>query len=132
MSSAAIALVESIYTAFAAGNVPAVLAAFDASIVWNEAEGFPYSDGNPYQGPAAVLAGVFARLPQDWRDFQVEVKELAGGPDMVVMLGRYRGWNRASGRELNVQCSHTWWVRGNKVVRFQQMVDTAAVARALG
>jgi len=32
---------------------------------------------------------------------------------------------------LDVQCAHTWWIRDGKIVRFQQMVDTARAAATL-
>jgi ketosteroid isomerase-like protein len=134
MSSApspALARVRELYAAFAAGDVPAFLAALDPEIRWNEAEGFPYSDRNPYVGPEAVVTGVFARVPADWDGFRIEIGEIVGGPEVVTMLGRYKAQSRATGRTLDVQCAHTWWLRAGKVVRFQQMVDTAGVAAAL-
>jgi ketosteroid isomerase-like protein len=129
--SPALELVRGLYAAFAAGDVPAFLAALDPEIRWNEAEGSPYFDGNPYVGPEAVVAGVLARIAADWDGFEVAVGELVGGPEVGTMLGRYRGKSRATGRALDVQCAHTWWLRGGKVVRFQQMVDTAGFAAAL-
>lgn len=124
-------LVRAIYDAFAAGDVPTFLGHLDPGIVWNEAEGFPYADRNPYVGIDALVVGVFARLAEDWADFRVVPGEFVGGPEVVTMLGRYQGKSKATGRPLDVQCAHTWWLRGGKAVRFQQMVDTAAVARAL-
>lgn len=55
-------IIENMYKAFSVGDVPAVLSAMDDHIVWNEAEGNSYADGNPYKGPDAVLNGVFTRL----------------------------------------------------------------------
>jgi ketosteroid isomerase-like protein len=130
--SKSIDVVRSIYRAFAAGDLPAVLGHLDPEIQWNEAEGFPYSDGNPYVGPEAVVAGVFARLSKDWDGFRVEVGEIVGGDEVVTMLGRYKGRAKKSGRPLDVQAMHTWWLRTGKAVRFQQMVDTAGVAANLG
>jgi ketosteroid isomerase-like protein len=126
-----IELVESLYAAFAAGDVPAFLAHLDPEVVWNEAEGFPYAQGNPYVGAEAIVAGVFGPLLTEFEDFQVEVGEIVGGPEVVTMFGRYRARSRTTGRALDVQCAHTWWLRGDEVVRFQQMVDTAGVARTL-
>ncbi|MBL8863117.1 MAG: nuclear transport factor 2 family protein [Planctomycetes bacterium] len=126
-----IELVQSLYTAFAAGDVPAFLSRLDPRVVWNEAESFPYSDHNPYVGPDAITSGVFQRILTDFEGFQVVVDELVGGPEVVTMLGRYRGKSRRTGRELDVQCAHTWWIRAGRIVRFQQMVDTARVARTL-
>jgi len=124
-------LVRGLYAAFGAGDLPAFLAHLDLRIQWNEAEGFPYADRNPYVGPDAIVSGVFQRLLGDWDDFRVEVGEIAGGGDVVTMFGRYKGRSTRTGKGLDVQVAHTWWIRGGKVVRFQQMVDTAGVARAL-
>ena len=124
-------LVRSIYACLEAGDVPAFLARLDPHVVWNEAEGFPYSDRNPYAGPEAIVAGVFQRLLIDFVGFRVEVGEIVGSGDVVTMLGRYQAVHRQSGRALDAQCAHTWWLRGGKVVRFQQMVDTAGVARTI-
>ena len=54
--------------------------------------------------------------------------EIVGGPEVVTMFGRYQGTRTK--KPLDVQCAHTWWLRDGKVTRFQQMVDTAAVARS--
>ena len=59
MSAENVAVIKGIYEGFAAGDVPAVVAAMSPDIEWNEAENFPYSDGNPYRGPDAILGGVF-------------------------------------------------------------------------
>jgi ketosteroid isomerase-like protein len=124
-------LVRGIYAAFAAGDVPAFLSYLHPRIRWQEAEGFPLADRNPYVGVDAVTTGVFARLGDHWRDFRVEIGELVGGGDVVTMFGRYRGVGVASGRPLDVQVAHTWWLANGKVVRFQQMVDTAGVRASL-
>jgi ketosteroid isomerase-like protein len=125
-------LVRDIYAAFAAGDVPSLLGCFDPQIRWQEAESFPLADRNPYVGIDALLAGVFGRLGEHWRDFRVEVGEIVGGPAVVTMFGRYRGTGVKSGRPLDVQVAHTWWIENGKAVRFQQMVDTARVMASLG
>lgn len=124
-------LVRELYAAFAAGDLPRLLAHFDPRIVWNEAEGFPLSDRNPYVGPEAIALGVFARIVEEWDAFEVHVGEVVGSGDVVTMFGRYRARHRRTGKPLDVQCAHTWWLASGKVVRFQQMVDTAAVAAAV-
>jgi len=123
--------VRRMYDAFAAGDLPGLLAHLDPKIRWNEAEGFPYADRNPYVGPDAIVAGIFGRIMTDWDGFRVVVGEIVGGDEVVTMLGRYKAKNKATGKELDVQCQHTWWFRAGKAVRFQQMVDTARVARTL-
>jgi len=125
-------LVRGIYAAFAGGDVGAVLGAMSPDVIWNEAESFPYADGNPYQGPDAVLNGVFARCIGEWDGFAVDVEEIVSAGDTVVAFGRYRGTYKATGRAQHTQFAHVWRIRGGKVVRFQQHADTLHVARVIG
>lgn len=125
-------LVKGIYAAFAAGDVAGVLGRMSPDIVWNEAENFPYADGNPYVGPNAVASGVFARCISDWDGFAVVVEEILDAGDTIVMLGRYRGTCKATGRAQNTQAVHVWRIAGGKAVRFQQHADTLHVARVMG
>ena len=132
MSAENVAAVKGIYQAVATGDAPAVLAALNPDIEWNEAENFPYADGNPYHGPDAVMNGVFARLGSDWDGFAVEPRHFLDAGDTVVMTGRYTGTCKATGRPMNPQVAHFWTLEGGKVVQFQQLVDTLAVARCTG
>jgi ketosteroid isomerase-like protein len=132
MSKENVDLVRGIYAAFAAGDVPAVLAGMAPDMVWNEAENFPYADGNPYCGPEAILGGVFARLGSEWDGFAAEPEEFLDAGDTVVVLGRYRGTCKATGRALDAQLAHVWRVADGKAERFQQYTDTLQAARVMG
>lgn len=132
MPSDQVELVRAIYNAFAAGDVPGVLGRMSPSIVWNEAENFPYADGNPYIGPHAVASGVFARCVGEWDGFAVEVEELIDGGSTVVALVRYLGTYKATGRSQRTQAVHVWRVEGGKVTKFQQYADTLQVANVIG
>ncbi len=131
MSQENVELVRTVYAAFAAGDVPAVLGAMSPDIVWNEAENFPYADRNPYLGPEAVLTGVFGRIGTDWDGFTVVPEEMLDAGDTVIVLGRYRGTCRATGRALDAQLAHVWRVADGRVVGFQQYTDTLQAARVV-
>jgi ketosteroid isomerase-like protein len=132
MSKENVAVIRSLYDAFGAGDVAAVLGRMSKDIVWNEAETFPYADGNPYIGPEAVAQGVFARCGSEWDGFAVVIEELLDAGDTVIALGRYRGTYKATGRPQNTQLVHVWRLAGGKAVRFQQYADTLQVARVIG
>jgi hypothetical protein len=123
--------IQSLYAAFARGDGPAVLAAMDPAIVWNEAENFPYADRNPYIGPAAVGEGLFFRLATEWDNFQAVPSEFHDAGDTIIATGRYRATHKATGRPLDAQFAHFWRLRDGKVVTFQQYADTAQAARAV-
>src|SRR5271155_2931719 len=98
MSADNIALIKGLYDAFAKGDIADALGRMSPDMVWNEAENFPYADRNPYHGPEAVVAGVFARIGAEWENFSTGMGEaLIGGGDQVVSLGRYQGTYKATG-----------------------------------
>lgn len=54
MSKENVAVIQGIYDVFATCDFAGVLSRMSPDIVWNEAENFPYADGNPYTGPEAL------------------------------------------------------------------------------
>lgn len=132
MSQENVALIRSIYDAFAAGDIPGVVGRMRPDMVWNEAENFPYADGNPYCGPEAILGGVFARLGSEWDGFAASPEEYLDAGETVVVLGRYRGTCKATGLAMDAQLAHVWRVAGGKAARFQQYTDTLQAARVMG
>jgi ketosteroid isomerase-like protein len=132
MSQQNVDLVRAIYDAFGTGDIPGILSRMAPDIEWNEAEGHPYADGNPYRGPDAILGGVFARLGGEWDGFAAVPEEFLDAGDTVIVLGRYRGTAKATGRTLDAQLAHVWRISDGKAARFQQYTDTLQAARATG
>lgn len=132
MSSENAAVVRGIYDSFGEGDVPAVLGAMNSAIVWNEANNFPYADGNPYVGPEAILNGVFMRCAAEWDGFSVDVDEIFDAGDVVVAVGHYRGTYLATGKAQETQIAHVWRISEGKAVQFQQYADTLHVAQVTG
>lgn len=124
-------IIRGLYDAFATGNVPAVLAAFDENISWTEAEGFMYA--GTFNGPTGVLSGVFMRLGTEWEGFSaVPDKIVDGGDGDVVSIGTYSGKYLRTGKSTTVPFAHEWELRDGKIVKFRQHTDTAVIARDLG
>jgi ketosteroid isomerase-like protein len=131
MSQENVQLIRGLYEAFARGNTHAVIEAMDRNIVWNEAENFIYAEGNPYQGPQAILNGVFMRLATEWDGFSVTANELLDAGDRVIALGFYSGICKATSKAVRAQMAHDWTIRDDKVIRFQQYTDTRQWADAV-
>ena len=129
MSQESVALVRSIYDAFGKGDIPGVLGRMAPDMEWNEAENFPYADGSPYVGPDAIVSGVFMRLGGEWDGFAAVPEEFLDAGDTVVVLGRYKGKYKATGRTLDAQMVHVWRVKDGKTTHFQQYTDTLQAAR---
>lgn len=124
--------VKQAYQDFARGDVPAVLALFDAHTQWYEAEGSPWWTGEPAVGAQQVVEQVFARIPQDFDGFSIHVDRVVGLDDTVLVECRYSGTGKATSRSLDAQAAHVWDFRDGKLARFQQYIDTAQLRQVLG
>ena len=121
-------LVTQGYKNFAAGNIEAVLDLFHSEVVWDECTGFPYVSGDGiYIGPNAIVQGVFAQIPENYEGFQVEIRELFGSGDKVVMVGYYTGTWKETGKAFKANATHVWTIKDGKATHFFQAVDTAEI-----
>ncbi|MDT0646306.1 nuclear transport factor 2 family protein [Zunongwangia sp. F260] len=125
-------IVDGLYKSFAQGDIPSVLEAMDEEIIWNEAEGNAYADGNPYIGPEAVLKGVFERVGAEHEYFKlddIELHEMSN--NQVLATLRYDAKVKETGKTYNAQVAHLWTIRDGKVSAFQQYVDTKKLNDAM-
>ena len=131
MANNNVSIIDGLYKAFAVGDIPTVLGSMDSKIVWNEAEGNAYADGNPYIGPEAVLNGVFGRIMQEHEYFNlkdIELHEMHN--DKVLATLRYDA-KRDNGNSYNDQVAHFWTLKDGKVVAFKQYVYTKKLSEAM-
>jgi len=125
-------VIKGVYHAFATGDFPAFLNAMDPKIEWNEAENFPYADGNPYIGPDAVVQGVMGRISADWEYWTITDQVYRVTLDgMVIVTARYNGKHKITGKVIRAQVTHMWTLNNGKITRFQQYADTLQVTRAM-
>jgi uncharacterized protein len=128
---AAIDTVKLAYAAFAKNDPSVLFGAMAPDIAWNEAEGNPLADRNPYIGAQAIGEGVFGRLVAAIDRFTAVPTDFIAGGDHVVVLGRYGGTMKASGQTLDAPFCHVYRFDGDKVVTFQQYTDSAQWARLM-
>ena len=123
-------LVKRSYAAFALGDMDGVLGDMDPEIEWQQAQGLPH--GGTYHGLEEVRRNIFDPLDAEWWDeFSAVPTEFLDAGDEVVVLGRYRGVAKGTGKHLDVPFVHIWAVRGERAVRFRQFLDTAGWIEAL-
>lgn len=122
-------IVQSIYQAFAAGDIGAAMSRLDENIEWIEAAGFPY--GGTYRGHSAVLEGVFSKLGSEWEDWRAVPAEFIADGQTVVVLGVYTGTFVATGKSFSAPYVHIWKLEDGKARYFQQHTDTLLVDRAI-
>jgi len=127
---AAVELVKRSYEAFARDDLDGVLADMHPDIEWHQAQGLPH--GGFYRGLDEVRRNIFEPLDAEWwEEFSADPDEFLDAGDEVVVLGRYRGIAKGTGKRLDVPFVHVWTVDGDKAVRFRQFLDTRGWVEAL-
>ncbi len=124
-------IINNLYKAFSTGDIPIALVDMDPKIVWNEAEGNAYADGNPYIGPGVILQDVFARIGADHEYFKltnIELHEMSN--NQVLATLRYDAKLKENSKSYNAQAAHLWTLKDGKITAFQQYTDTKKLADA--
>jgi len=129
MSEQGIEFVKGVYAAFARGDVPAVLGAFADDIEWYEAEGMPY--GGLHRGGDAIAQKVFGPITEDIEGFALVTEEFIGSGETVAAVVRYTGTGKATGKAVDLPAVHVWDIRGGKIARFRQFIDTVKFAEVV-
>ena len=122
-------LIKDAYRRFMEGDIEGVLGMFDDDCDCDgpNLEGVPFADC--YHGKEA-LRQYFERLgaAQDVARFE-PIDFIAEG-DKVVVTGSATWHVKSTGLDYDSEWAHVFTVRGGKVARFQQYVDTAATEHA--
>ncbi|MEO7190839.1 MAG: nuclear transport factor 2 family protein [Vicinamibacterales bacterium] len=127
----AVPTIKAAYAALGRNDPSVLFGAMDPAISWNEAEGNPLADRNPYVGPQAIGEGVFGRLMAAIDNFTAVPTTFIDGGDRVVVLGRYGGTMKQGGATLDAPFCHVFQFRGDKIVMFQQYTDTEQWTRLM-
>jgi ketosteroid isomerase-like protein len=130
-------VVRGLFDAFTARDMDRVRSLMAPDIVWQQSAGMP--GGGRWVGFDQIAENVFGRFRREWDEWAAvpeEFLESADGDDLaagtVVVLGRYVGTPKATGRPVDATFAHVYRVRDGAVVRFDQHTDTRALAEGLG
>ena len=122
--------VRASYDAFERGDLDGALAYVADNVLWEQAQGLPH--GGVYRSLHEVRRSVFDPLNRDWwSSFSALPDEVLDAASEVVVLGRYRGVAKVTGRALDVPFVHVWTFEHGKARRFRQFLDTAGWNDAL-
>jgi uncharacterized protein len=117
------------YLASANGDLESLRATLADDVEWTEMAGFPLA--GTYRTPNGVTSAVMEKLGKDWDDWTAHDDSYIVDGQNVVVLARYTATNKATGKDINVRVAHHFIVRGGRIVRFEQFVDTAKVRDAM-
>ena len=109
-------IIRKAYEAFARGNIPAVFAAFEASIIWHVPGHSPLS--GDYAGHDQIR-GFFQRTMElSGGAFSIEVHNVLAGDDLVVALVTVNA--QRSGVSASFPEVHVWRMKNGKAIEFRE------------
>jgi uncharacterized protein len=118
------------YEAFGRGDTQALLDLFADDIEW--------SSPGPPELPTAgnrrgrqQVAEFFQAVDQIFEIQQFEPKTFLAQGDLVVVLGTDTARIKASGKVVTDDWAHAFTVRGGKIVKMREYIDTSAVVAEL-
>ena len=117
------------YLASARGDLEELRATLADDVEWTEMAGFPLA--GTYRTPNGVTSAVMARLATEWDDWTAHDDTYVVDGENVVVLARYTATNKTTNKDIDVRVAHHFVVRGGRIVRFEQFVDTAKVRDAM-
>jgi uncharacterized protein len=120
------------YDAFNRGDIDTVTSLMDENIEWQESdvEGIP--GRGTHHGPEDIVNNVFGTALESWEDFGAVAEEFLDAGERVVVLGRFQGRGKESGRTLDAPFAHVWTLRQGKLVHHHNYTDTAKHLQSLG
>ena len=128
MSQENVDLVTGGYDDFNSGNIEGVTARFHPEIEWVEPGGGNAPSGT-FRGPDSVANDVFAKIPENFDEFTVEVEDARDEGDTVVVTSRFKGKSKGGG-EFDLPGEQAWEIRDGKLAHFENKVDSEAWTKA--
>ena len=124
-------VVKAVYASHERRDTPTLVDLLDADVEWFQAESHPYAGDGPWRGSDEVVEHVANPINEDWDGFLTHVDEYIDAGDKIIVLGRYRGVYRATGRAIDAQVCTIYTVCDGLIVRWQQYTDTAQIRAAM-
>ena len=121
--------VQEIYAAFGRGDIPAILNVVSPDVQWVNAGPAEIPYAKQRRGLAEV-EDFFQTLYATVEPEEFEPKEYFAQGDRVLVLGRWSGRSKATGRHFDSPWAMAWTLQDGKVTSFHSYEDTAAVAAA--
>jgi ketosteroid isomerase-like protein len=124
-----VAIIRAIYSAFAAGDVKAILDSVNDQAEWTNhgPSTIPYAGSRA--GRAQVLE-FFEAIGASTTGGKVTPETFITQGDTVVVIGRYTATVRGSGAQIDTPIAHVFTLQNGKITKWVGFSDTASVAEA--
>lgn len=131
MTSAMAELVARMYEALAQGDSAAVAELLDPEFEGVLAEGLPAGLGGRREGMLAMRDEGWWAIGRAFRVRADPEEWIECADGRLLVLGRYVGSARSTGKPLDAAFAHVWTARDGRLTRVWQLTDTALWAEAI-
>ncbi|MBT5201730.1 MAG: SnoaL-like domain-containing protein [Thaumarchaeota archaeon] len=121
-------LVKKFYIAFKENNIKECLEICDDEIEWITAEGMP--EGGMIKGVKQVFENYFPKMLSNFQEFHAIPEQITALQDHIMVNGKYQGISKI-GKKFNVEFSHIYLIKNNKIIQFRQFTDTKIIQESL-
>lgn len=121
-----------LYEAFAAHDAKAMRALLTPGFRGVVTDGMPRGLGGVYEGPEAMFRDCWGPVFKLVDVHPVPLEYLPVADDRMVVLGRYEGTARGTGRPLNAAFAHVLRFADGRVCEIVQITDSARWHDAIG
>jgi ketosteroid isomerase-like protein len=125
-------VVQQIYAAFGAGDIPTLLDLLTDDVEWTLQGPSVIPWAGTHHGREKVATEFFAMLGKTLEFEQFEPREFVAQGDTVVVLGYERCLVRSTGRTFEQEWAHVYTLRNGKIAKGRFLEDTAAQVVAFG
>ena len=115
---------RALYAAFEAADGPALLELLDPGFEAEVTAGLPDGWGGHYEGPEVMLRECWARVFARLDSHPVPSEYLEAGDGRIVVLGRYLGRARDTGRPHEAAFAHVLRFRDGRIRALVQITDS--------
>ena len=124
-------IVRQAYAAFGRGDIESILQLLDDRIEWDAVMGAaPHVPMAGTRHGKQAVAEFFRTLADNVTFTEFEPREFIAQGDTVVVLGRYEGRAKPTGRTFGADWAMVDTVRNGKITRFREYVSTSAIDAA--
>lgn len=129
LASENVAVVQSLYEAYARGDLETIFSLLDSEIEVYQSSRLPW--GGTYKGLEGF--GAFIGKLTEHIESRVTTERFIDDQEgHVVSVGYTRGRALATGKEFDVPEAHVWTVKDGKLVRYESYIDTWRMREVLG
>jgi hypothetical protein len=122
-------VVQDAYAAFGRGDIQGILDSLTDNVEWRTPGEGLLPQGGTHHGKDGV-SNFFQTVSQTMQFGRFEPKTFVAQGDIVVATGYYDGTVKTTGRHFEADFAMKFTFQGDKVAKFQEYTDTAAIVAA--